>query len=553
MRFVLHVSDLHMGGPPADFPPRLAAMDKYIGGFLHEVRNLISDGHLCGVVFGGDYVNRGWFASCGEAVALMRQITTGLKVPEKAVAMCVGNHDLDLNAQDDTFKKKNGNVNIARKAMYEHFKNDLWEPMIGSVHDWAPVCGFTLKEGITVVGIDTCQCITRNSRDTPSLPCKATEQFKAIIQGLPDNKGSSVLLAMHHPPIPVASTFSVASGCSRFIWEWAGFRDTLGTEVRGVLYGNQHEPLTREDVNQFNKMLYVGCRTFWKLGVANLGASLVGLDDRGNIARIIDIAYVTDQNENPWLSGHWTNHNIFKKHGQAQKPAIFSDTQPVSHIPGIAAKKQPKVSPYEVCDSDLARTIESWVNEEKLLIKGRFAVHADKLSVTWIDVERLLTDPEKVTEMAVKSAYWLRKRPDLSKTILVGADTNGAILATRIAGMVGTLCTYIISTRRAPFHAPYEIRFNIPARASTVIIVTDVVSTGSTLNDIASEVRTKCKGRQISLEVLCMFLSPRLTHIGRNLPTTCLCDRFTMDVMDVVERNAATDLLPLDLDLRQQE
>ena len=539
MRFVLHVSDIHMGGKPADMPPTLSDIDRYVSEFLKKVREVTGDAGLCGIIFGGDYVDKGWFTGAADAVALMTRIVDDLHVNRAHVALCIGNHDLDLNAQDATFKKTGGDAAAARKRMYGPFLNGLWRPMMGASRQWEPVSLFQFGGQISVIGVDSCQGITRTEPHAASLPQNATDSIGELLAAARP-AGSCVLLTMHHPPCALPETWLGIPG-------WDEIYTRFGASVAGVLYGNQHEQVSREVTDSSGKALYVGCRTFGKFREpihAGRGATLVGIGKEGKVARLVDLAYVADRNEKPWLHGHWTQHDILES-GTSEKGS-FADSPP---LPPPRKKRVRLIQSYSVYDAEFGNTIEGWVKDGKLLIQGRFAVHSDKLSVTWIDIERLLTDPQKTTEIASRGAHWLRKQITSGRphAAIVGVDTNGAIIASRMAGMTDSYCTYVISRQRSRFHASYEKEFKIPNSVSFIAIVTDVISTGGTLNDIVLDVRERCKVLEVPIVVLSVFLSSS-AKLGTGCRVTCLCDSFAMDV---VRWDAAANQLPLDLDLRR--
>jgi orotate phosphoribosyltransferase len=545
MRYLLHVSDLHIGGPPSSVKVSAETIGNYIQSFVSAVRAAARGGTICGIVFGGDYVDKAWFLSCPDAVRVITRLMSELKIPRQAAAMCVGNHDLDFNKQDATFKSSGGQSGPARTAMYRPFLDGIWRPVFGASRKYAPISVVPLQGNITVLCIDTCQELRRDAPKLSSLPANALRQTQEELASC-SHKSGPIAVVMHHPPMTVEPDHLGTRGAAEYI-------DKASDRIRIVLYGDQHELSVQSVENSFGRVFYAGCRSFGKFATtAARGAALIGFDDNDRVSRICDVFYTVDRNADAFYYGTWS-HRLHVDAGEIKlRQQSFSDIQPVTPTPKTLKKIAAPRQAYALCNDEIALNLHAWVRQDGLLVQGRFAVHPGKLSVTWIDVERLLTDPKRFNAIAIAGADWVRREClQLTKHVFVmGVDSNGAMLAARIGQILGLASSYCISRRRKPYHATYEARYNIPKQMSQVVLVTDVISSGDTIADIASELCTPGMTSSRQYAALSMFVSPSLSPI-RNVPRVgTLCDNYEMDI--VAKRNCSTDDLPLDLDLRAE-
>lgn len=148
-------------------------------------------------------------------------------------------------------------------------------------------------------------------------------------------------------------------------------------------------------------------------------------------------------------------------------------------------KKNKKVL---ISDQEISVYLEEEIRKKKLLRTGNYKINSKICTHEWIDIAELLDD-EAVMKKIVSKFFELSKNVvsqyGKENVIIVAAGTEGLKIGTLLAYALGCLYTYYIPE----YMEKSEQDISIECENKHIIIVTDAIATGDTVDEIIN----KCK------------------------------------------------------------
>lgn len=136
---------------------------------------------------------------------------------------------------------------------------------------------------------------------------------------------------------------------------------------------------------------------------------------------------------------------------------------------------------------NLSKNIEQWIEEKNAFHQGHFIINDSICSRDWIDTRDLL---ETVTysESIIYELYKHinEERNPSKETILIGIDVEGALLASKLAILLGLNFTYVLPKVKSEISDLHDVAAEL-VENSNVIFVTDVISQWRTIREIMSD------------------------------------------------------------------
>lgn len=134
--------------------------------------------------------------------------------------------------------------------------------------------------------------------------------------------------------------------------------------------------------------------------------------------------------------------------------------------------------------------MESEIKKKKLLRTGNYKINSKICTHEWIDISELLDD-ESVMKKIVSKFYEESKevidKYGKENVIIVAAGTEGLKIGTLLAYGLGCLFTYYIPE----YMEKSQQDISIECENKQIIIVTDAIATGDTVDEIISNCKIK--------------------------------------------------------------
>lgn len=134
-----------------------------------------------------------------------------------------------------------------------------------------------------------------------------------------------------------------------------------------------------------------------------------------------------------------------------------------------------------VIDYELEKMLSEEVKERQLLQFGHFLLTDKYCARDWLNI-REIVETRDISKKIVSSIVKHINSENVEKTIILGLDIVGALLASRIAFSLQMPMSYIISVKNADYNSAQDIDFDIK-EDEKVILITDSIVTFKTLDD----------------------------------------------------------------------
>jgi hypoxanthine-guanine phosphoribosyltransferase len=424
--------------------------------------------------------------------------------------MCIGNHDVV-----DEHECK-GEYAQARAEYYEltkSFANSMCRAQ--SIDAKAVLC--ELPDGVWALSMDS------TIGGTPREPgCLSDEEIDTIAGWVYDLPKSDLLIVATHYPA-VISQDSVADYIEKDPnyhrrHEWREGKP-LRERIRGIrrrehaptlwLSGDIHQP---EHICVEREHFFV---TTGRLGTATPSsdsaiprqAKLIEIDRVTKEAVVFTASFhARGYAENAHVGDWKTEKSPMRTPAEvlsASVSGVVDESITTSTVP-LRAPVPAVPREIEVLDDgSLASRILDIIAEKKLYTIGRFHTSDELASLAWVSIGPLLNEPGILPSVINRMALWLEKRfaQDGLKPgegVLIGVDCWGAVLASQLSVITGSPNFCIAARGRGAHSTPHEtISDRVCQRieqVKLVVLVADVVGTGSTMKWVHDEVTKKVNG-----------------------------------------------------------
>ncbi len=141
----------------------------------------------------------------------------------------------------------------------------------------------------------------------------------------------------------------------------------------------------------------------------------------------------------------------------------------------------------KLIDSSFSEKMYKKINEDKLNKTGHFLMNKNYCARDWIDTRFLIEDDDFCKDMLDVMCKHITNSSYDKDAIILGIGYEGVIMASKIGFILGRKFSFVIPTINHCHIDKHEVDLLDELKESKIIIITDVVSTYTTINDIISE------------------------------------------------------------------
>ena len=144
----------------------------------------------------------------------------------------------------------------------------------------------------------------------------------------------------------------------------------------------------------------------------------------------------------------------------------------------------------QIVSQDFSIELEKAVYDLELIESGHFYLNKDKHAKDWIDTISLLENHEWLKQIISRFEEYLNQTKSTDKLYIIGIGFPGVLLSSALGNKMGFPFSYLIPKNEHELHVEMEKRIeNVPELP--IVLITDVVVFGSTLNDLIESLKQK--------------------------------------------------------------
>ncbi|EGQ7737607.1 metallophosphoesterase [Vibrio parahaemolyticus] len=526
---VLHITDLHINEP---LGCNEALRDSFYEHYLSDALKIVTKHQIDALVVTGDIVNLCKSDNYSHAQKVIDYIADELKLTSKQVFLVNGNHDVprdsgDLADFNRFIEKYSGQPESESRDLYRiyNINSDNAVLCLNSIGD-------NFETGLPY-----------------KINPKVIDDIVVKIKGL---EARNIIILSHHPAnsfkVQQESMFDESPDWAPLhIWADGGYLfDRLGhhTANKEKLYwfaGDIHKSeLAKLDSNKYTvttgglncidhtiNVCKCGdkdeCTCKSKHSHINPQMRVVNLKEASSVL----LEFKPNGHENRGLVGQWKEDinpritNISTGDDTSQLPNSSKATPTINNTnsqklsPSISSDS-PSVeqvrtcySEFNVIDSQLEESLYTNVIEQNLYTKNFYRSKESITSLAWISITELFNNQSIYRDIisSFKKAIELEISEEVDKTdcLLLGLDNWGSILASRLGAATNIRsCCLAVSGSENSYEEDEIINEelkNIVDKKKLVIVVTDVVNSGNTINKVRKGFSTTTPCEWISLTV----------------------------------------------------
>jgi len=509
---IIHISDLHIDDPACHGEIlREGFFEEYITNLKNAVYR--ECGKVSMVQITGDIVNRCKTDNYSHANKIIEHICKAFEIDTRDVFLTVGNHDRSRESGiQDAFESLannygNNNPEFEGARFKLHNRGEVWVLILDSMGDYS-------KKG-----------------EPKELKVGELDHITSLIR---HNEVNNLVVSSHHP---VESTEIIneapfdegkADYHAKHFWSCGSRliqRLSENENLKGHLIwfsGDVHRPefsITEGDIN----------RAISSVGTLNVlppSESNEHVSKLNPSARVVEVNNLKSSLFEYKMRGH--NQTDFvgswmKLSENSKRVSILGSTDDLAIAPDReekqeAVKKEPSklvAERYALFCPKLEAQISNAVRESSAYEFGIFSTNSEQSSLAWISIQKLIDHGSNnslknhlyskiIREMSLAIKTTME---NASEAIIVGIDTWGAILASRLSVALGVRnCCVGINTKRNSYDDFESINEKLKERISEkrqIFVVSDVLSTGKSVKTIHDLLDCDSDTKWYSLSIIC--------------------------------------------------
>lgn len=514
---ILHLTDFHIADANAtEEHLREGFFREYIDDLVRAIREHgeIGGKAIDAIVITGDFVDRGNLNNFSHAEKIIQHLCEKLGISTTNVFMCNGNHDIDRNLE--TTNDHEG----ARKE-YKHFCSTFGNRSATKENSRFSLVTTDFQTHMLLID----STIGSNGVDRPGI-ISATEidDIMAAIRSPVLGQSDLLVVASHHPTCPYVSVDapfdeSNTNWREQHLWENAYplYSRLISNVESPVLWlsGDIHRPA--HVIEGSMQSVVTG-----RFGTATNNTP-------SQIKRQGRVLFISSAGESQsWLCefvppghtdqaqlGHWTiSEQSPETHTKSARRTSRSSAHlntpqavAVTSAPFCAEISTPVTSSMAGSVQLLSELLQDMllhaIANERLYSLGRYSTSEFESTLAWIPMGSLLDQGELLSSVITKMTQWVKKQlidEEAINPVIIGVDSWGAILASQITAMTG-IRNYCVAGRVGGItHSASErIRDTVQSgvvNCDLIILVSDVIGTGKSLNRIHDELSEKMSEEQ---------------------------------------------------------
>jgi len=502
---ILHLNDLHLKDPDSVYEAlRKAFYLEYLESLIDNIKQL--DISIDCLIITGDFVEKAEAANYEHAGVIIRHFIDTLKIPEGKIFLINGNHDISRDTGDlGPFKKFASQFLCKDSLIQEKGRYSL--------------CRISGEVG--VLCLDSIGNLYATGKPSPL----STEESDEIVTLVREQKFHNLLVLSHHP----AESYSVQNQgpfdegnpdwSGDHIWHSGGaLHKRLSSSVtiseKSFWFaGDLHRPeLCLIDQKRF--IIVTGRLNFVLKTSSHVypQARVICLDD---IKKSYFFQYELEGHEGQELVGSWVAKNsIVKFHGGQttanEKPTKETSTQAALETIETTEKDSPHT--LQLVDLPFEKKLYEYVLKKGLYEFGRYDTNSNVTSLSWISTHKLMENYSDVFSGVVKHfrtmiTSTLPEGFDNSKCLLVGVDSWGSILASRVGAAINIRsCSVAVRSQADSYDSVERINEDLKkiVRAKEIVfVISDVISTGRSISTIREQLNCSECAVWYNLAIFC--------------------------------------------------
>lgn len=515
---ILHLTDFHIADANGIGEHlRECFFREYIDDLVKALREHgeIGNRAIDAIVITGDFVDRGKLGNFAHVEKIISYLCNKLDLSTARVFVCNGNHDIDRDLEI-------GNDHDGARENFKQFSASFGNQLALSENNRFALVKTDFKTHMLMLdstigssGIDRPGNIEFAEIDTI---------LEAIRSSLPESD-ELLVVASHHPACPYVAVDAPFDELStnwqeQHVWQayplYARLVQNISSPILW-LSGDVHRPAyVIEGVMQSIVTGRFGTSTSGTLSQIKRQGRVIHIDSNGESQSWL-CEFVPPGHSDQAQLGYWEvteqqpethtrptrrpTNSLLQLNAQSSliQPAACSSSSaihslPVALPPGINVQLFSELLQEMILDS---------IAKERLYSLGRYSTSEIESTLAWIPMGSLLDQGELLSSVITKMVQWVKKQlidEDAENPVIIGVDSWGAILASQITAMTG-IRNYCVAGRVGGItHSASErIRETVQsgvADCDLIILVSDVIGTGKSLNRIHDELSEKMSEEQ---------------------------------------------------------
>lgn len=487
---VLHITDLHISDVTSTSKEYLRKdfYEKYIEGLSTSVLSEVSK--IDALIVTGDFIDRGNVQNFDHAKDILIHLASMLNLKLEQIGVCIGNHDIKSHYDKDDILDPTKDSRKDYKIFEEGISNNINRLAYNERFSLNK-----LQEHIYFLSLDS--TLNRTKNQPGKFDYAESKEILNAIKEHGVNHPNNLLIVGSHYPLAARFNFKDEDGWyDKHIWRSAQFLRNMIQEVidqSNILYlfGDIHKPDIEEVKNELLVMsgrigTKVSNNDGEKESVISREATLIKYDATNHVS-VQKFNYLQEDHDGDENTGYWKSLN----------PDEYEFTV-------IRAETIKMVDPSE--EGEEVEYVEdkilNSIARNKLYKIGKFQYENNgerKISMGWVSINKLLSkDSILLLDIVNQSKEWIYNKisehENISKnTLLVGIDFWGSIISSQLS--IKTGCKNLCKANKGSdeHYSLFEI-FNekdaktISQETENVILITDIVASGSTLNSVYSKI-----------------------------------------------------------------
>src|SRR6185437_11412277 len=484
---ILHLTDFHLQDIKSTSKEHFR--EDYYEQYLLPLLEIINKiGSIDCLIATGDFIDKGKsnFGNFAHAKKILEFIAQNLKLRNENIGVCIGNHDFDKDLdKEDKFIE-------ARKQFYQFAENFSFANSLKSDERFAISL---VSENTYFLALDA--TLRREGKDQPGK--LSSEEINTITQAIKEyeNPNNLIIIGSHYPLTYFDSAFptDIDGFFDKHFWRTGEIlKDRIQKTIKQSqilwLFGDTHQGAQSVSNNQLFVMSgRIGTKVVdsssSEFSILSRQAKVIEFNSN-NETQVTTIEFHPISNKDDDQKGEWKSNN--------PEPYIY------------------KIDTAELINEDIQNDLIKVIKKNNLYKFGRYVINnGQDVSLGWVPINALLTESsqELLPHIIFDSRNWLQSKLNHSnnceESLIIGIDFWGSIIASQLSVATG-MRNFITGSRGdKKFYSLQEV-LESPERElkieniKNIILVTDVVSSGRTLESIHNKLVDKFADKGLKIE-----------------------------------------------------
>jgi orotate phosphoribosyltransferase len=483
---ILHISDLHLNDITVKSDEHLG--EGLYESYIDEMCKKVNEKYALAdaIIISGDFVDKGKIENYDHAAKIIQRIHTNINSNDSKVGICIGNHDIKCTIEEADGVKK---ITSEDRSAYFSFSKK-YANCLGKVFSNERFTISKIGDDILFLSIDS--TLKRGEKNIPGII--EEDEFNVIVLELKKAKTTDtqlLIISTHYPSVHFYdSPFPTDQGWhEEHFWSTGEhLRNRINKEIKDInvlwLFGDTHQPAQMAMENN----LYVMSGRF--------GTSVKAMPST-IIPRHAQIIHYKHSND---VEISVLNY-LPKSHKDASQDGTWKFADSDSH-------KLPMFQPELIVGHDseiheFENMIIQKIISRDLYTFGRYVINSEEVSLGWVSINLLLNQRDILTPIIKNSKEWIiQKRIYSEHLLIIGVDFWGTIIASNLSIMLSSNIICCASRGDLQHHTINLLLTDskcseILEKYDSILIITDVVATGRTIDKIHSLFEKNCSGKSL--------------------------------------------------------